>query len=163
MRTRGLVASHSLFFYRGAVPSRWFNLPCVTYCTSSKGGHQNILLPAKNRRGVIWVLALHASYSKLTRVQRIWLFLRKLKTQTLLWVQNLNLRHIYFIRFFDFRRRFLRDWLQRIWNQDEVLRFWYLSWFKKKCLGHVSTFFKLWSQTCKKRLKKRKTFFINIS
>ncbi len=29
--------------------------------------------------------------------------------------------------------------------------FWYLFWF---CLGHISTFWKLWSQTRKKRLKK---------
>ncbi len=37
-------------------------------------------------------------------------FFRKLGTQTLRWVQNLNPRHIYFIRFFDF----LRVWLQNV-------------------------------------------------
>ena len=31
--------------------------------------------------------------------------------------------------------------------------------FKKKFLGHISTFFKLWSQTRKKRLKKSKNVF----
>jgi hypothetical protein len=46
-------------FYRGAVPSSWYNLPCVTYCTTSKGGHQNTLLPAKSKEFV--------SYSMRTR------------------------------------------------------------------------------------------------
>ncbi len=35
-------------------------------------------------------------------VQQIWLFKRKLRTQTLLWAQNLNLRHIYLISFLIF-------------------------------------------------------------
>ncbi len=34
-------------------------------------------------------------------------FFWKLRTQSLWWVQNLNLRHIYFVRFFDF-------WLQSL-------------------------------------------------
>ncbi len=39
--------------------------------------------------------------------------------------------------------------------------FWYLFWFfnKKFFSGHISTFFKLWSQTRKKRLKKSKNLF----
>ncbi len=35
----------------------------------------------------------------------------------------------------------------------------FLIGLKKKILGHISTFFKLWSQTCKKRLKKSKNVF----
>ncbi len=39
--------------------------------------------------------------------------------------------------------------------------FWHLFWYflKKKCLGHICTFFKLWLQMRRKRLKKRKIFF----
>ncbi len=42
----------------------------------------------------------------------IWLFKRKLRTQTLWWVQNLSLRHIYLIHYFW--RRFLHVWLQSL-------------------------------------------------
>ncbi len=38
----------------------------------------------------------------LSRVQRIWLFFRKWRIQTLWWAQNWNLRHIYKIRFLIF-------------------------------------------------------------
>jgi hypothetical protein len=51
---------------------------------------------------------------------------------------------------------------QRIRNQREILRFFktFFDFFKKNYfLGHISTFFKLWSQTRKKRLKKSKNVF----
>jgi hypothetical protein len=51
---------------------------------------------------------------------------------------------------------------QRIWNQREILRFLTpISFFFKKniFLGHIGTFFELWLQMRKKRLKKRKIFF----
>jgi hypothetical protein len=48
---------------------------------------------------------------------------------------------------------------QRIWNQPEILRFMYLFCFIKKIFCHISMFFKLWSQTRKKWLKKQKGFF----
>ncbi len=50
---------------------------------------------------------------------------------------------------------------QRIQNQREILRFWHLFWIlqKKIFLGHISTFFKLWSQTRKKWLEKSKNVF----
>ncbi len=50
---------------------------------------------------------------------------------------------------------------QRIWNQREVLRFLTPFWIlkKKNFFGHISTFFKLWSQMRKKRLKKSKNVF----
>ncbi len=65
------------------------------------------------------------------RVQRIWLCFRKWRIQTLWWVQNWNLRHIYWIRFFDFLSRFLRVWLQSlkkvlIWPTNFFL-------FQKRC------------------------------
>ncbi len=37
-----------------------------------------------------------------TRVQRLWLFYRKLRKQTLWWVHILNLRHIYLMHFLVF-------------------------------------------------------------
>ncbi len=46
---------------------------------------------------------------------------------------------------------------QQIWNQRACLCFLYLQ--KQIILGHISTFFQLWSQTRKKWLKKWKTFF----
>ena len=50
---------------------------------------------------------------------------------------------------------------QRIRNQRETLRFWpfLIKKIIKKILGHISTSFKLWSQTRKKRLKKSKNVF----
>ncbi len=50
---------------------------------------------------------------------------------------------------------------QRILNQREILRFWYLFGFfcQKIVMGHISTFGKLWSQMRKKRLKKSKNVF----
>jgi hypothetical protein len=47
------------------------------------------------------------------RVQRIWLFFRKWRIQTLWWVQNWNLRHVYKIRFLIFRA-FFCVWLQSL-------------------------------------------------
>jgi hypothetical protein len=46
-------------------------------------------------------------------------------------------------------------------NGFEISVFWHLFWFFQKIffLGHISTFFKLWSQTRKKRLKKPKNLF----
>ncbi len=55
----------------------------------------------------------------INRVQQIWFFC-KLRTQNLWWVQNLNLRHIYLIRFFYFWRRFLRVWLQSLKNMTFI-------------------------------------------
>ncbi len=43
------------------------------------------------------------------------------------------------------------------WNSALFDTFFYLK--KKTFLGHISTFFKLWSQTRKKRLKKSKNLF----
>jgi hypothetical protein len=51
---------------------------------------------------------------------------------------------------------------QRIRNQREILRFLtpFSIFFKTKIfLGHFSTFFKLWNQTRRKRLKKSKNLF----
>jgi hypothetical protein len=51
---------------------------------------------------------------------------------------------------------------QRIRSQREILRFLtpFLIFFQKIFfLGHISIFFKLWSQTRKKRLKKSKNVF----
>jgi hypothetical protein len=47
--------------------------------------------------------SLHKSFSMDSRVQRIWLFKWKWRTQTPWWVQNLNLRHIYLINVVIFR------------------------------------------------------------
>jgi hypothetical protein len=45
----------------------------------------------------------HGSWLLLSiRVQRIWLFFRKWRLQTLCWVQNWDLRHIYRVHFFIF-------------------------------------------------------------
>ncbi len=46
-------------------------------------------------------------------------------------------------------------------NQREILRFLtpFVIFQKKNFLGHISTFFKLWSHTRKKRLKKSKNVF----
>jgi hypothetical protein len=43
-------------------------------------------------------------YTLYSRVQRIWLFFRKWRIQTLWWVQNWNLKHIYKLRFWFFQR-----------------------------------------------------------
>ncbi len=48
---------------------------------------------------------------------------------------------------------------QRIWNQHEILCFLITSLIKKNFFGHISTFFKLWSQTRKKRRKNQKILY----
>ncbi len=48
---------------------------------------------------------------------------------------------------------------QRIRNQREILRFLISFSIKKKFLGHIGTFCKLWSQMHKKRLKISKNVF----
>jgi hypothetical protein len=44
-------------------------------------------------------------------------------------------------------------------NQREILGFYDTFFDKKKIVGHISTFFRLWSQMHKKRLKKSKNVF----
>ncbi len=50
---------------------------------------------------------------------------------------------------------------QEIWNQHEILCDFFL--IKKKFLRPYYHFLKLWSQVCKKRLKKPKLYFVNVS
>ncbi len=38
-----------------------------------------------------------------------------------------------------------------------------IDFLKKKFVGHITTFWKLWGQTRKKRLKNQKTFLVNVS
>ncbi len=69
-------------------------------------------------------------------------------------------RHVFANNFFlvHFSKLF-----QRIRNQREILRFFtYFSIFsnKKFFLGHISTFFELWLQMRRKRLKKTENLFL---
>ncbi len=72
------------------------------------------------------------------RVRRILLFKNKLRTQTLWWAQNLNLRHTYLLRF--------------------LIRF--LIFFCRNYLGHISTV--LFSNFEAKRSKNGKPFYKNM-
>ncbi len=108
-----------------------------------------------------------------SRVQRIWLFFRKWRIQTLRWVQNWNLRHIYKIGFLIFCAVFCafgfkvckksRFWVhffktfstdsKSAWNSaffDTHIEFFNKNFF----LAFISTFCTLWLQMRRKRLKK---------
>jgi hypothetical protein len=98
------------------------------------------------------------------RVQRIWLFFRKWRIQTLWWVQNWNLRHIYKIRF-CFSSRFLRVWLQSlkkalIWP---LKKFCYQKGVNKR---RISRWFRIRRKSCQKLHQKNvisKTSLTNMS
>ncbi len=67
-------------------------------------------------------------------------------------------RHVFANNFFlcVFFKTFSTD-LKSAWNSAFFDTFHDLK--KKKFLGHISTFFKLWLQMRRKRLKKREIFF----
>ncbi len=69
-------------------------------------------------------------------------------------VKSAYFRHVFANNFF---------WciFQRIQNQREILGFFYthIEFWRKKNFALISTFFKLWLQMRRKRLKKRKIVF----
>jgi hypothetical protein len=65
-------------------------------------GHKNrTLCLSLHLASISWHTQGCATYLG-SRVQRIWLFFRKWRIQTLWWVHNWNLRHIYWIHFLIF-------------------------------------------------------------
>ncbi len=71
------------------------------------------------------------------------------KSEKSAYFRHVFANNFFFVRFF---KTFSTD--------SKFCVFWHLSWFKKKkILGHISTFFKLWLQMRRKWLKIRKIFF----